>query len=208
MLQHVEFAVQLAERGEIYDLYAGNKYHKEIMNKDFKTWDEVENWFHPIMNRLITQLRNACNVYRTFTCPVIICCHSDISNVKKDTKCGDSLIGFLNFVSLEKLTLYTSIHVNKVDPKVSCLNENCAPNGELFQLCFDLKESPFEAKFARECNGTIVEKVTNEGIVHCHYSLLEGNIEYNVIAMTHEISPEYVETEHTDYGLDWKSITV
>lgn len=86
-MQHIDFAMQIAKAGTIYDLYAGDKYHYEIMPTKFQSWPEVEKWYMSRFAIISDQLREECNIYRLFVMP------------EPCVRPGFSLICFLNYLS-------------------------------------------------------------------------------------------------------------
>lgn len=72
ILQHLEFAIQIFERGTIYDLKAGNKYREELMPIDFHgDYSLIDAWFRPKKEILFEKLDAMCYAYRNFEPKII-----------------------------------------------------------------------------------------------------------------------------------------
>lgn len=80
ILQHMDFAIQMARHGKIVDLYAGKKYHNDVFAvvPDKAGWEVLLQWLACIVFLYLThfrfdsyffplqdELRAVCNFYRT-----------------------------------------------------------------------------------------------------------------------------------------------
>lgn len=66
VLQHANFAIQLAKFGRVTDIFIVNEWHREIFSMKVETLEQLWDWYLPKKDKLADELKVVCSGYRQY----------------------------------------------------------------------------------------------------------------------------------------------
>jgi len=132
ILQHMQFAVQLASIGTVSNFQGGNHFHFELFGLDtINSWENLFDWSTPKHKTLMEEIQQLTNEYRNF----------------KDSDQEIALITYLNRFGIQSITLKLGVYTTPIACQAS--------NTQLYRLVYS-ENTPMDALVTRQCTGTIV----------------------------------------------------
>jgi predicted nucleotidyltransferase len=129
-LRYLLLAKQLLELEKIVDFTAGNEFWRELMQNEWRDWDEIENKFKPLYGDLMHEIKHSYNP-------------EDINNDEENKLFS---VAYMNRLGIDALCSDFSI----TSTKHKMVNE-------LVHLKYDKKSSPLDQAIVQECNGLVVD---------------------------------------------------
>jgi hypothetical protein len=146
VIQMLMFAIQVAERGYVYNYLEGQQFWS-ITNRDFDSLEDFTQMYEPLMESLINTLRNITNKYREFELRLAV-------ERPEAASTELPLVSYIKAHGLEAAPLDLSIELTR---------HKLHPN--LVHFRYHRVDSPFDTDISNDAKSLVLDESNNWKIV-------------------------------------------
>jgi hypothetical protein len=134
------FAIQVAERGYVYNYLDGKDFWEKIVNRDFGSHEDFAKFYEPIKEGLIEKLRSITNKYREFEARLRV---EQPDAVEKEIP----IISYIRAFGLDAVPRDLSIEITRH-----------TKYNNLIHFRFHPEDSPFDTDISNDCKILILDE--------------------------------------------------